>query len=213
VDIDKAAATEAAGRFPNSDARALPLDLTQEESLASLHASLAPLDDGLCVTCFELIEHLETFVPLVRFLTECADGGATVLLSVPNDAFSYVVNPFHRSAWGEGAFAELRELLPTSHVTLEQVAVTGSLLTLRDAPRQTISVEIEVEERANVPTHLLAAFGSRATEIALTARASVLDNDSQRTWERQREIDLAYSTARLGGEVQPRSGPGPTVAP
>ena len=41
-----------------------------------------------CITCFELIENLTTFVPLIELLIEAAETERyTVLLSVPNDAY------------------------------------------------------------------------------------------------------------------------------
>ena len=43
-------------------------------------------------------------------------GRTTVLLSVPNDAFWAIENPYHETMWGEGAFAELRRMLPEGTV-------------------------------------------------------------------------------------------------
>ena len=46
---------------------------------------------------------------------------ATVVMSVPNDAFWATENPHHRTMWGEGAFAELQSLLPEGHTVAPQV--------------------------------------------------------------------------------------------
>ena len=80
------------------------------------------------VTCFETLEHLESFVPLVELLIELGARGYTVVLSVPNDAFWSIENPHHRTMWGEGAVRGAARLLPGDHVALEQVALAGSAI-------------------------------------------------------------------------------------
>src|SRR2546423_1598092 len=64
VDVD-AAALEAAGREVDG-ARTLEADLGDPEDVAKLATELK--GKGTVVTCFEVIEHLETFVPLVEML-------------------------------------------------------------------------------------------------------------------------------------------------
>ena len=87
------------------------------------------------MTCFEVVEHLSTFVPLLEWSGALArDGAATFVISVPNDAFWSIQNPHHTSSWGEGAFEELRRLLPPEQTLLRQVALTGSALVEWESP-------------------------------------------------------------------------------
>src|SRR4029079_14263654 len=64
VDVD-ADALAAAGRELEG-ARTLQADLSNPEDIAKVAAELA--GKGTVITCFEVIEHLETFVPLVEML-------------------------------------------------------------------------------------------------------------------------------------------------
>ncbi len=195
VDVDQAVAEEAAGRFPRTDATALALDLSREETFTVLRERLSRWD-APCITCFEVIEHLENFAPLIRFLAERAEAGATVLLSAPNDELTGTRNPFHLSTWGEGSFAELLTLIPEQQRVLEQVALVGSALRARDEPPRDVALDLRIE-RVKGPSHLLVAFGPRAHEVELPCRIEAVDLDEHRLWERQREADLAYSMVRL----------------
>src|SRR3954454_10038650 len=58
----------------------LVADLTQPDDLARLRSTLHETDGERVVTCFEVIEHLETFAPLVELLVELAETGATTVL-------------------------------------------------------------------------------------------------------------------------------------
>jgi hypothetical protein len=129
---------------------------------------------GTVVTCFEVIEHLETFVPLVEMLESLK--GAAVIMSVPNDAFWATENPHHRTMWGEGAFAELQSLLPEGHTVAPQVQLNGS------------AIAQDGDER--VPTHFLASWGGASPEGVRDVVAT--DLDSQRDWVRRREADLSF---------------------
>jgi hypothetical protein len=194
IDVDDGIAAEAAARFPKADTRHIALDLSRDDGVQVVREVIADWD-GPCITCFELIEHLDDVGPLVRFLGECGEAGATVLLSVPNDSLTGVQNPFHKSSWGEGSLAELRTLLPENRV-LEQVAIVGSAIRgSNDAPAD-ISLGVRVEPSAG-PSHMLVAFGPRAADAATANRAGVLDAEEHMWWERQREADLAYFKARL----------------
>jgi len=206
VDLTQEIADEAAGRFASAERTALGLDLSTEEGVGVVGRQLLELD-GACITCFELIEHLDGFVPLVRLLIERAAAGATVLLSVPNDSFFAPANPYHRTAWGEGSFDELLRLLPDDHIAIEQVALVGSALRRPDGP-VTFGVEIGVEA-VEAPTHLLAAFGARANEAAAPVRVEAAAADARRLWERQREWDLAYYQA----QARALEAPGPPATP
>ena len=178
VDVDAEAAEEAAARFADGDAVPLALDLSREDGVDAVRRTL---DDrpGTCITCFETIEHLESFVPLVKLLVERAGAGDTILLSVPNDALTGVQNPFHLASWGEAALAELRTMLPPDHVVLEQLSLVGSVLHGRDEPPRKERVEVALEPVAGV-SHLLLTFGARAGEVAQPCRVEVVDVDEQR---------------------------------
>ena len=195
VDIEAGVAEEAAARFPQTQAVALALDLSREEGVDTLRAKLADWEET-CVTCFEVIEHLESFVPLAKLLSERAGAGTTIVLSVPNDALTGVQNPFHRGSWGEAAFAELRTMLPPDHAVLEQVPLVGSALRRRDERPREERVDVRLQPVAGA-SHLLLTFGPCADEVALSCRVEAVDVDEDRTWQRQRESDLAFATARV----------------
>jgi len=124
---------------------------------------------GVVVTCFEVIEHLESFAAFVEALEELQ--GATVLLSVPNDAGG-------TSPWGEGSFAELRSLLPDGHTIAAQAALTGSVI----GP-----------ENDGAPTHFIATWG--AGELGSVRETAELDLVAQRDWVRRQLADLAFYKA------------------
>ena len=173
---------------------ALAADLTDPATLERLRESLLGSPAPRVVTCFEVVEHLASFPPLIELLTELADNDeATVLLSVPNDAFFATENPHHLTTWGEGAFAELRRLLPEDAVVAHQLALTGSAVVPApgDAP-VTATVEVELRAAEAVPTHFLAVMGPRATDVGLHADVVQTDLDGQRAWEREREANLAF---------------------
>jgi SAM-dependent methyltransferase len=173
VDVSASALAAAGSEVPG--ARTLQADLSDPAAVAKLAAELK--GKGTVVTCFEVIEHLETFVPLVEMLESLKN--ATVILSVPNDAFWATENPHHRTMWGEGAFAELQSLLPEGHTVAPQVQLNGS------------AIAQDGDER--VPTHFLASWGGAAP--AAVRDVVPTDLDDQRDWVRRREADLAYFKA------------------
>jgi SAM-dependent methyltransferase len=170
VDVDAGALAAAAGEVEG--ARTLQADLSDPADVAKLASQLQ--GKGTVVTCFEVIEHLETFVPLVEMLESLK--GAAVIMSVPNDAFWATENPHHRTMWGEGAFAELQSLLPEGHTVAPQVQLNGS------------AIAQDGDER--VPTHFLASWGGASPEGVRDVVAT--DLDSQRDWVRRREADLSF---------------------
>ena len=117
-----------------------------------------------------------TFVPLVELLVELAERRATrrSLLSVPNDAFWAIENPYHETTWGEGAFEELRRLLPEGTVVARQVALHGSALVpleRRRRPRDHAPTSrCDARRRACRPTSSPPS-GPRAGELARTPRS------------------------------------------
>src|SRR5439155_4885616 len=116
------------------DTRELPGDLTDPAHLQRVGEALLALGNEPVATCFEVVEHLSSFLPLMEWSSMLArERGATFVLSVPNDAFWSIQNPHHLTAWGEGAFEELRQLLPADHTLLRQVALSGSAMVSWDA--------------------------------------------------------------------------------
>ena len=150
-------------------------DLTDPGTLERIGEALRGSGGEPVVTCFEVVEHLATS-------SRCSSGpprsramhAATFLISVPNDAFWSIQNPHHLTAWGEGAFEELRQLLPAERTLLRQVALTGSaLLELgrrADAARAD-AVTPAVDGHAS-RRHFLAAFGPRHAEVGRGALAA-----------------------------------------
>jgi hypothetical protein len=177
----------------------LVADLTAEDDLRRVRDAL--LEGGAgggCITCFEVVEHLTSFVPLVEMLVELVEHHRfTVALSVPNDAFWSINNPFHHTMWGEGAFEELRRLLPADQVVAHQFALHGSLTRVDGDPVSPQLIEHEVPTSAT-PTHLLVAMGPAASQLKGAAAAGVANLVEERRWQRQRESDLAFLQALEG---------------
>jgi hypothetical protein len=177
----------------------LAADLNDETDLRRIRDTLLAEDAaGGCITCFEVLEHLRNFVPLVEILVDLVEHQSfTVALSVPNDAFWSITNPFHHTMWGEGAFEELRRLLPESHVVSQQFALHGSVVRVdgEHLSSQAIDVELPTD---GMPTHLLVGIGPAASRMAGTGAVSQADLVEERRWQRQRESDLAFLQALEG---------------
>ena len=200
VDVDGDAVQEAARVVPAATTTAVQADLADDAALARVREAVAAAGAGGLVTCFEVVEHLATFVPLLDLLVELSDeagGGHTVVLSVPNDAFWAIENPYHLAMWGEGSFDELRRVLPDDHVVARQVPLAGSAVVVGDEDAPPLRVPEVGVGADRVPSHLLAAFGPRAGELHAAAHVAALDLDGQRRWERQRESQLAHHEAEL----------------
>ena len=195
VDADADALDQAGRDLQARDVVRVQADLATDEGVAAVRAALGDGEPG-AITCFEVIEHLKTFVPLVGALVELAEAGWTVVLSVPNDAFWALENPYHETMWGEGAFDELRRLLPAGAVVAHQVPLDGSHLVVEGAEGPLALPPVQPRPDA-VPSHFIAAFGPRADELASRALAIPSDLDGRRTWERQRESTLAVLEAEL----------------
>ncbi len=192
VDVDEQAVARAAAELGLSDATRLTADLTDAEDLARVGQELLVLDGQPVVTCFEVVEHLSSFLALVEWASTLADeDAATFVISVPNDAFWSIQNPHHRTSWGEGAFEELRRLLPSEQTLICQVALSGSALTNWDREPERHELGVEIGGAGAVASHFIAAFGPGRHELrrqALVVQTQMLD---QRRWERQRENDVA----------------------
>jgi hypothetical protein len=139
------------------------------------------------VTCFDVIERMENFAPLVEALESLKN--ATVLLSVPNDVAG-------ASAWSEGSFAELRSLLPDGHTVAAQTALSGSAI----GP-----------ENGGAPTHFIATWGSGALEEVRDVVE--LDAVAQRDWVRRQLADLAFYKAAYEELKGERDKPAPRELP
>jgi SAM-dependent methyltransferase len=206
VDVDDAALEQARRELPGENVSTMQADLSSADGVAAVTAALTEQagDGATVITCFECVEHLESFVPLVSALVQLAERhGFTVLLSVPNDAFWSIENPHHRTSWGEGAFEELRTLLPDEHVMLRQVVLQGSAVVRVDGEPELRPVDVELEA-GGVPSHLLVAFGPDRERVALGAAVAQVDMEEQRRWERQREADLSM-LKDYGTEIQAMS--------
>ncbi len=192
ADADADALDQAGRDLRARDIARVQADLATDEGVAAVRAALG--EAAGVITCFEVVEHLTTFVPLIGALIELAEQGWTVVLSVPNDAFWALENPYHETMWGEGAFEELRRLLPEDAVVARQIPLDGSHLVIGDAPLELPPVTPRPDA---VPSHFLAAFGPRAGDLVARALAIPSDLDGRRTWERQRESTLAVLEAEL----------------
>src|SRR4051794_2055584 len=199
VDLDDEVARGAAAELGAGDAVVFGADLSTPDGVARVAEHLG---DGAVVTCFEVVEHLATFAPLVERLVELAPS-VTTILSVPNDAFWGIHNPHHQAMWSEGAFAELDTLLPEGRVLLHQVQLQGSAI-LPVAGEEAVRPEAQVQTHDAVATHFLAAFGPRAAELAPQATLAQVDLDEQRRWARQREADnvLVNDLIRVNDEFR-----------
>ncbi len=196
VDAEQQAVDAAAAELRAGEAVPLVADLTDREHLARVRETILEGEGPRAVTCFEVIEHLTSFVPLVELLSELAEAGeATVMLSVPNDDFWAIENPFHATTWGEGSFAELRSLLPGGTIVARQLALQGSAVVPEGQDGHKVTVPIEPRAEGAVPTHFLAALGPQASALGVHAGVAQTDLDERRTWERQRESDLAHLEA------------------
>lgn len=195
VDKDASAVEAAQGELASSSPEGMVADLSLGDDLERLEERIASLDTGAggCVTCFETIEHLPSFPPLLQLLTLLsASRGFTVLLSVPNDAFWSIHNPHHQTTWGDGAFAEFRSLLPEEHAAGFQFPLAGTCIQ-PEAGEGELEHDLTVPvANDRVPSHFLVWFGPALDRPSPVATCIQVDLDERRAWERQRESDLAH---------------------
>jgi hypothetical protein len=197
VDVDDEALRLAASAVPG--ARTLRADLGTSDGAAAVRDAVG--DAAAVVTCFETLAHLEDFVPCVELLLGLGSRCA-VVLSVPNDAFWTVENPFHKTMWGEGAFDELRRLLPGDHIVLEQVPLAASAIV--GAGDAELPLQAARVPARRVPSHFLLAFGPGTDRLAPLAATGALDADAQRRLDRERDSELAVLAARVAELEQAR---------
>lgn len=198
VDLEETALAEAKSDFSNDTTTAFCADLTNEEHLERVHKTLLDQPGPRAITCFETVEHLSTFVPLLNLLTTLANTNeTTVLISVPNDEFWAIENPHHVTTWGEGAFAELKSLLPKEHVIAHQTSLAGSSI-LTNQHEEVDSWQAPELAFSRVPTHFLAGFGPQHNELHKTMQqVTQVDPTEQRLWTRQREANLELANAMV----------------
>lgn len=213
VEKDPVALSAARDALPGSGVEALELDLASSRGLEELerHLSLGAVP-GACVTCFEVIEHLDDFSTLIAALVRlAAEHSMTVVLSVPNDSFWSMHNPHHRTMWGGEAFEEFRALLPADHLVAHQLSLGGTCIVPRTGVESaSFAPGVDATTQA-VPSHYIVAFGAAASTLEPVAGLVQADLDQQRAWERQREADLAYYAAeveRLQAELDDLRDPG-----
>lgn len=198
VDVDEQTVALAAAELEIPGARPLTGDLTDPAALQEIGASLLELPGEPVITCFEVVEHLASFLPLLEWAgTMAAEHRCTFLISVPNDAFWSIRNPHHLTSWGEGAFEELRRLLPAEQTLLRQIALSGSALCDWDETPEHQALDVRVGGDETVASHFIAAFGPRHAELRRSAVAVQTDMLAQRRWERERESDLALAQRQV----------------
>jgi hypothetical protein len=154
---------------------------------------------GAVISCLDVLEHLDHFLPAVEALVEAAAAGATVLIRVPNTPLT---GQRGASTWGEGALEELRGLLPADTVLLRQVPLHGAAIVRRPG---VFAVEVGVAEHHGA-SHFLAAFGPRAAEIADAAAVLPADLAAERAERARLRSDVAFLEARVR-ELEARLGP------
>ncbi|HXB16055.1 MAG TPA: hypothetical protein VNV44_09975 [Solirubrobacteraceae bacterium] len=198
VDLDEQTVATAAGELGIAQARTLACDLSAPADLERVGAALLESPGERVVTCFEVVEHLASFLPLLEWaLPLAAERDCTFLLSVPNDEFWAIENPHHLGSWGEGALQELLTLLPGERTTLRQVALSGSALLDAESSPATYAVEVQAGGPATVASHFLLAFGPRHAELERGAIAVQTEMLEQRRWERTRESNLALAQRQV----------------
>ncbi len=203
LDADSGAVERAAAELGLAHATQLVADLTDAQALERIGSTLLELGEQPTVTCFEVVEHLSTFLPLIEWSAALArEHAATFVISVPNDAFWAIDNPHHLTAWSEGAFEELCQLLPSERTLLRQIALTGSAILDWEATPTRHELAVEAGGEGTVATHLIAAFGPRHRDVWRGALAVQADQLEQRRWERQRESNVALAQAAIDAQEE-----------
>ncbi|HMJ36410.1 MAG TPA: methyltransferase domain-containing protein [Baekduia sp.] len=207
VDREPDALDKAARETGAEVAAAVEADLSTAEGAAAVPAAIAGagIDGPRVVTCFDVLHQLADFTALVDLLLALGEDGATVLLSVPDDAAGGLDDPHRESAWSAGAAEELRRLLPPGAVSFSQVPVRAAAIVPaaggESAPLGGVTVAA-----GQPPSHHLLAFGPDAGRLAGASLARAADLDAERADARRRESDLAYLEARLARVEAPAAG-------
>jgi SAM-dependent methyltransferase len=207
VDASREALAEAAREVGTEVAAAVEADLSTAEGAAAVRSAVA--DAGVAgpvvVTCFDVLHQLADFTALVDVLLALGEDGATVVLSVPDDAAGALDDPHRASAWSAAAAEELRRLLPAGAISLVQVPVRASAIVPAAGGESALLGSIAVTAD-QAPSHHLLAFGPDAARLVPASRARAADLDAERADARRRESDLAYLEARLAQLEAPAAG-------
>jgi methyltransferase family protein len=196
VDVDEPSVVQAAAHLRAQAIVALAVDLDAAAGRDAVRAAVLDGRAPRAITCFEVLEHVRDLPAVVELLLELAtDHDTTVILSVPNDAFGAIENPFHETVWSAAAFGELRAMLPEDHVFAEQLPLRGSRMQVHGA-QPPAPTAVQPHEGA-VASHFVAAFGPAAQRLRAAATIFEADQRGERGWTRQRESDLAYLEVRL----------------
>jgi hypothetical protein len=189
TDVDAPSVAQAAGHLRAETITPLVADLNDAEGRAAVRAAVLGGAAPRAITCFEVLEHVRELPPVVELLVEFArEHETTVVLSVPNDAFWAIDNPYHETTWSAAGFGELRAVLPEDHVFAEQLPLRGSRITV---PGSSASEPAGVEPHEGaVPSHFLVAFGPAAANLRGGAAMFEADQRGERNWIRQRESYL-----------------------
>jgi hypothetical protein len=191
VDVDEPSVVQAAAHLQAQAIVALAVDLNHRAGRDAVRAAVLDGPAPRAITCFEVLEHVRDLPGVVELLLElAAEHDTTVVLSVPNDAFGAIANPFHETVWSAAAFAELRAMMPDDHVFAEQVPLRGSRLHVPGA-EPPAPAAVQPHDGA-VASHFVAAFGPAARRLRAGATVFEADQRGERQWTRQRESDLAY---------------------
>ncbi|HWH96002.1 MAG TPA: hypothetical protein VNT03_19220 [Baekduia sp.] len=197
VDVEPDALAEAPREVGVESVSTVRSDLETAEGAGAVRDAIreADAEGPVVVTCLDVLHQLADFTVAVELLLELGEA-ATVLLSVPEDAFGALDDPHRRSAWSAGAAEELRRLLPAGAIAARQVPVRAAAIVAGDDAESAPlgAVAIAGDQPA---AHRLLAFGSGASRLAPVALARAADLDAERADARRRESDLAYLEARL----------------
>lgn len=203
VDLHPDAVARAAAELGIDDATCLCGDLTDVGLLGQVGDALLAREGSRIVTCFEVVEHLASFLPLLDWATRLAcEQDVTFLLSVPNDAFWSIQNPHHETMWGPGAFEELRRLLPAQRTLLRQVTLAGSATVSFDGAPESRQIELHAGGAHAIASHFVAVFGARHAEVRGSGIAEQTDMLATRRWERERESNLAVAEETVRAQAE-----------
>jgi 2-polyprenyl-3-methyl-5-hydroxy-6-metoxy-1,4-benzoquinol methylase len=178
-------------------AQAMRVDLTTGADVDQLRSRIFELRQPVVVTCFEVIEHVSTLNHLIGLFAQLVSGGVDLCLSVPNDIFTGVDNPFHVTKWGPESLAELQSVIPAQPVRANQFSLSGSMVVPED--RSTADGPLpqpDLGAEPPAPVQQLLLYSERGVPGEANVVCTVTDNVASRAWERQREADLAYFRSR-----------------
>lgn len=208
---DEALARAASYLGKGSSLRLLRIDLTRSESYGAIENFVKVHQESRRVLiCFEAVEHLDDFRSLIAFVNRQVQNGAEAFLSVPNDAFWGVHNPFHKNMFGEESLPELMQLFDNPPKLHKHYPMQGATI-LPDAVRELTEDQIagkllpqflDRSQCVSVPSHFILHGGSsESITNAFTARFTLWDAAAERQWIAQRESDMLYyreEARRLG---------------